>query len=310
MSFCQEKFKKFPAFCSFHPFHSLYRPTAFPSLSLPSFLEKFQGSWIFLSPLPCRKPPDNGKIHILTLYPIVERSAAHDPTAGPVFFYRYTAYCLLFSGDGAGLSPAPSLRQEIDLSAGWQALYPRYATFPATPAVLDGTCLEDTALEVSFPGLGDLRESFAEVETSDGSPADLRFVQAEIPAGKATSEGLPSAAGGGETLEITLADRQHGLELVLRYTAFDDCDVITRQTLLTNTGIRPVIVRRLMSNQVDFCSQDYLFTTFNGAWAREFEPTDTPCGQGTILSGSRCGVSSSLANPSRSSAAGSRRDPW
>lgn len=206
-----------------------------------------------------------------------------------------TVYC--FQVTEQGFLQHLHFGRKIDLSAGWQALVPQVRHFPGNAAVLDGTCLEDTALEVSFPGLGDLRESFAEVETSDGSPADLRFVQAEILLEKPPLEGLPSAAGGGETLEITLADRQHGLELVLRYTAFDDCDVITRQTLLTNTGIRPVIVRRLMSNQVDFCSQDYLFTTFNGAWAREFEPTDTPCGQGTILSGSRCGVSSSLANP-------------
>ena len=70
--------------------------------------------------------------------------------------------------------------RRIDVSPGWQALAPQVRHFPGNAAVLDGICLEDTALEVSFPGLGDLREPFAAVETADGSPADLRFVQAAV----------------------------------------------------------------------------------------------------------------------------------
>lgn len=208
---------------------------------------------------------------------------------------QHTAYCFYVTEQG--FLQHLYYGQKIDTSSGWQALVPQVRHFPGNAAVLDGTCLEDTALEVSFPGLGDLREPFAMVETVDGSPADLRFVQAAILPEKPALEGLPSSIGGGQTLEITLADRQEGLELTVRYTAFDDCDVIARQTLLTNTGPQPVRMARLMSNQVDFCSQDYILTSFNGAWAREFEPTETPCGQGTIVSGSRCGVSSSLTNP-------------
>ena len=208
---------------------------------------------------------------------------------------QHTTYCFYVTEQG--FLQHLYYGQKIDTSSGWQALIPQVRHFPGNAAVLDGTCLEDTALEVSFPGLGDLREPFAMVETVDGSPADLRFVQAAILPEKPALEGLPSSIEGGQTLEITLADRQEGLELTVRYTAFDDCDVITRQTLLTNTGPQPVRMARLMSNQVDFCSQDYILTSFNGAWAREFEPTETPCGQGTIVSGSRCGVSSSLTNP-------------
>lgn len=208
---------------------------------------------------------------------------------------RRTAYCFQITEQGflQHLYYGP----RVDFSAGWQALVPQVRHFPGNAAVLDGAALEDMSLEVSFPGLGDLREPFAAVETADGSPADLRFVQAAILPEKPALEGLPSAAEGGETLEITLADRRQGLELTVRYTAFEDCDVITRQALLTNTGARPVTVCRLMSNQVDLEGQDYIFTSFNGAWAREFAPTDTPCGPGAIVSGSRCGVSSNRANP-------------
>ena len=48
---------------------------------------------------------------------------------------------------------------------------------------------------------------------------------------------------------------------------------------------------------MDFYGQDYIMTTFNGAWGREFEPTRTPCGPGGVTGGSRTGTSSSKANP-------------
>lgn len=207
---------------------------------------------------------------------------------------RRTAYC--FQVTEQGLLQHLHYGPGMDLTSGWEALIPQVRHAPGNGAVLDGVVLEDMALEVSAPGLGDLREPFVVVDTPSGSPVDFRFVRANLLPEKPELSGLPSPAEGGETLEITLADRRSELLLTLRYTAFDHCDVITRQALLTNTGSQSVTVRRLMSNQVDLHSQDFLLTTFNGAWAREFEPTDTPCGPGTVISGSRCGVSSSLAN--------------
>ena len=62
-------------------------------------------------------------------------------------------------------------------------------------------------------------------------------------------------------------------------------------------GEKPVEVLRLLSSQVDFPEQKYLFTSFNGAWAREFEAVRTECGPGTIVGGSRTGCSSNRANP-------------
>ena len=160
-------------------------------------------------------------------------------------------------------------------------------------------CLEDTALEVSAPGLGDLREPFAVVRTATGDTlTDFRFESAEILAEKPPLEGLPSSLGGDtQTLRVTLTERRAGLRLELCYTAFDSCDVITRSARLVNLGGQPVTVLRLMSNQVDFYGQDYIMTTFNGAWGREFEPTRTPCGPGGVTGGSRTGTSSSKANP-------------
>ena len=189
----------------------------------------------------------------------------------------------------------------LDLSGGWQALAPQVRHLPGSTAALEGTALEDTALEISSPGLGDLRESFVAVRTVEGdSLTDFRFEGAEILEEKPSLAGLPSAydpSGQCQTLRILLEEKRHGLQLELLYTAFEDCDIITRSARLVNNSSEPVTVLRLMSSQVDFDTQDLVMTTFNGAWAREFDPTDTLCGPGTIVSGSRCGASSNRANP-------------
>ncbi len=189
----------------------------------------------------------------------------------------------------------------LDLSGGWEALVPQVRHFPGNGAGLDGVCLEDMALETSGPGLGDLRESMVTVRSAEGDTlTDFRFESAEVLEKKPALEGLPSAydeAGKCRTLRVSLLEKRGGLRLEVLYTTFDGCDVITRSARLVNLGEKPVTVLRLMSNQVDFLEQDYVLTTFNGAWAREFEPTQTECGPGTIVSGSRTGCSSNRANP-------------
>ncbi len=210
-----------------------------------------------------------------------------------------TAYC--FQVTEQGFLQHLYYGRRLDLSAGYGALVPQTRHWPGSAAGLEGTALEDMALEASFPGLGDLREPFAVVRTADGDTlTDFRFERSELLEEKPALEGLPSAcpgAEGAEALRLLLAEKRTGLRLELTYAVLPDCDVITRSARLINGGDRPVTVLRLMSGQVDLDSQDFLFTTFNGSWAREFEPTETPCGPGTIVSGSRTGTSSSRANP-------------
>jgi len=191
--------------------------------------------------------------------------------------------------------------RRLDLRGSWEALVPQVRHMPGNAAGWEGISLEDMALETSAPGLGDLRESMVMVRAADGDTlTDFRFENAEVLSEKPPLPGLPSAydaAGRCQTLRVSLLEKDGGLRLELFYTTFDSCDVITRFVRLTNLGEKPVTVLRLLSNQVDFAEQDYLFTTFSGAWAREFEPTHTPCGPGTIVSGSRTGSSSNRANP-------------
>lgn len=212
---------------------------------------------------------------------------------------NHTTYC--FQVTPQGFLQHLHYGPRLDLGGGWQALEPQVRHLPGNAAALDGAALEDMCLETSAPGLGDLRESFVTVQTAGGDTlTDFRFESAGILAGKPALEGLPSSydeADRCQTLRVILAEQRHGLRLTLLYTTFDECDVITRSAQLTNGGNAPVTVLRLMSNQVDLDRQDMVFTTFNGAWAREFEPTDTPCGPGTLISGSRAGTSSNRANP-------------
>ena len=191
--------------------------------------------------------------------------------------------------------------KRIPLTGGAAALMPQEHHPPGSTAVWDKVYLETTLQEISAPGLGDVRESFVSVRTADGDTlTDFRFESAEILSEKPVFPDLPTAydeTGTAQTLRITLLEKRCKLRLTLLYTTFDDCDVITRSATLTNLGSERVTILRLMSNQIDFDTQHLTFTTFNGAWAREFAPTHTPCGPGTLVSGSRCGVSSNRANP-------------
>lgn len=207
-----------------------------------------------------------------------------------------TTYC--FCVTEQGLLQHLYYGRRLALSGGWEALVPQVRHLPGNAAGWGTVCLEDRSLEISAPGLGDLRETMLDVE--DGTPADFRFDHAEILTEKPALEGLPSSydeAGECRTLRVRLTDRNNALRLELLYTVFEDCDVITRSARLVNLGKKPVTVNRLLSNQVDFPEQDYILTTFTGAWGREFERTEFPCGPGAVVSGSRTGCSSNRANP-------------
>lgn len=161
--------------------------------------------------------------------------------------------------------------------------------------------LEDLRLEMSSYGKGDIREPFVETVCADGSTTlDFLYQDAEMTRGKLQPEGMPGAYGTEEEAEqlcVRLADAQSGLSLLLYYSVFAACDVITRSAVLENTGAEAVTLKRLMSLQLDFDSHDYVFTSFHGAWAREMKRSDLPTRAGRLVNASYAGTSSSRANP-------------
>lgn len=159
--------------------------------------------------------------------------------------------------------------------------------------------LEDMSLEMSSYGKGDIWEPFVEVVHADGSySSDFQFEKAEVLDGKEEFETLPGSYGKDvEHLCVTLKDKNYGLKIELHYYVYEDCDVIARSTKFVNESEKAVRLNRLMSTQLDFDTDDFTFTTFNGAWAREMKRTDTKVRAGKIVNASYTGTSSSRANP-------------
>ena len=146
-------------------------------------------------------------------------------------------------------------------------------------------------------GKGDLREPFVEMVFPDGNrTTDFVFESAEIRDGGLTLIGLPTAYGAEQTLTITMRDRSYPVELLLTYSVYPECDVITRCARIVNHLSEPVTIMRLMSLQLDMQGAGYRMTTFHGAWAREMSRVDTIVDNGTYVNQTRAGVTSSRAN--------------
>ncbi|MCM1026770.1 MAG: alpha-galactosidase [Roseburia sp.] len=162
-------------------------------------------------------------------------------------------------------------------------------------------CLEDACLEFSSYGKGDIREPFLEVVYADGSfTSDFLYASCEIDETKPEFPDLPGSyreEGVAEHLCIRLKERTKAAELELHYYVYPECDVICRNARLVNTGEEPIVLRRLMSLQLDFASDDLVLTTFTGEWAREMKRTDHRLRAGKQVNASYAGVSSSRANP-------------
>lgn len=161
--------------------------------------------------------------------------------------------------------------------------------------------LEDMCLEMSSYGKGDIREPFIEVTHFDGSrTSDFLYAGYEIKNGKSSCHTLPVSYGTEEEvkeLKVILRDRSYSLELQLIYNVFAHSDVITRRSVLVNTGEHDVMVDRLLSTQLDFDQNEYTCSLFTGAWAREMNRRDMPVKQGKIVNSSITGTSSNRANP-------------
>lgn len=186
-----------------------------------------------------------------------------------------------------------------------EVLAQKHAFAPGNTNVYDNEhrqfSLEDVCLEFSSLGKGDIREPFIEVIHADGSTtSDFLFEKFTVTAGKEEYDTLPGSydeKGEAGQLCITLRDKQYGLVLELYYYVYEECDVITRRAVLCNESSETVRLERLMSLQLDFDTQDYVLTTFHGAWAREMQRVDTETMPGKYVSGSYTGTSSSRANP-------------
>lgn len=161
--------------------------------------------------------------------------------------------------------------------------------------------LEDLCLEFSSYGKGDIRESFVSIINPDGSrTSDFLFASYEIEKGKKEFNTLPGSYGTEEeveTLKIILKESVYNIYLELFYYVYENCDVITRRAVLRNNCGKKISILKLMSTQLDLNPDNYVMTSFNGAWAREMKRTDIRLLAGKHVNSSFSGTSSSKANP-------------
>ncbi|MDO5293196.1 MAG: alpha-galactosidase [bacterium] len=160
--------------------------------------------------------------------------------------------------------------------------------------------LSQLCLEASGLGKGDIREPFVELIFANGSrTTDFLFEKAEVRKKEALTV-LPSSydeSGETEELVISLKDRNHHVRLELCYGVFYQTNVITRSARLINEGNEVITVSRLLSAQLDFETNEYVFTNFCGSWGREMKRYNHELHQGKVVNASRAGVSSNRNNP-------------
>ncbi|MBQ1802746.1 MAG: alpha-galactosidase [Lachnobacterium sp.] len=162
--------------------------------------------------------------------------------------------------------------------------------------------LEDERLEFSSYGKGDIREPFVVLTSEDGlNTSDFLFKEAKISKGKQKFKTLPGSydlAGGVDHLVVSLVDYNAKVELQLHYFVYEEADIITRSSKIINLNDdKTICIERLMSTQLDLDSDDYVLTTFNGAWAREMDKHEFKVTAGKHVNSSYTGTSSSRANP-------------
>lgn len=180
--------------------------------------------------------------------------------------------------------------------------------------------LENLNLEMSSYGKGDIREPFIEITYDDGtSTCDFLFEKARLLDRKEALKTMPSAyhelphsleksdvvhslkenvkENNIVSLEIELYDRNHEITLLLIYSIFYESNVITRSAKVINTSEYSISLDRIMSAQLDFDPDDYIVSTFHGAWAREMNRYDTVAKPGILINDTKAGISSNRSNP-------------
>lgn len=218
---------------------------------------------------------------------------------------NHTTYCFKVLPTGQLEHLYYGERIDIDSSEEAEVLSEKHAFAPGNANVYDqehtNYSLEDMRLEMSSYGKSDIREPFIELVHKDGGmTSDFVFSKAEVVQGKepfATLPGSYEENGKVEQLVVTLKDENYDLTLELHYYVFAEKDVITRSAKLINNSQCAVSLKRLMSTQLDFETDDWVMTTFNGAWAREMGRNDFQIKAGKHVNSSYTGTSSNRANP-------------
>ncbi|SEK19137.1 alpha-galactosidase [Carnobacterium iners] len=161
--------------------------------------------------------------------------------------------------------------------------------------------LDTLPQEFSSFGSGDFREPAFIFRSKDGSSInDFRYKSHTITSGKKPLKGLPQTNGKEkecETLEITIEDTLAQLEIVLKYTTFENYAVLVKSSEVVNHSLDNMKIEKIMSMSLDLPNADYELIHLNGTWARETQLTRETIQPGIKLIDSKRGASSHQQNP-------------
>ncbi len=164
-----------------------------------------------------------------------------------------------------------------------------------------GSFLDFFPMEYPTYGRGDFREPCLVVRSATGHRVcELHYKRHEILDGKPGLPQLPATFGTKEncqTLQLYLEDAVHGLEVVLRYSAFSDVDAVARSVSVRNRSDAPVYLERVLSACLDMDNAQFEMLTLNGTWARERHMERKPLRYGCQSVGSVRGEPGHQANP-------------
>lgn len=177
-----------------------------------------------------------------------------------------------------------------------------------------GMSLDSLPQEFPCYGTGDFRSAAFNLHNEAGIyGTDLRYQSHTVRTGKYAVPGLPAvydteeklqegseSCGGNQgayTVEITLGDRNTGVEVLLKYGVLPELDVITRSAAITNTGAENIYISKAFSSTLDFLRGDYDLLHFHGRHTMERNLERVPVMHGKQSFGSRRGTSSHQHNP-------------
>lgn len=175
----------------------------------------------------------------------------------------------------------------------------RLGTVPYTDEQHQTVFPDNILAEIASAGRGDFRSSSIEL-WKDGSMLLPEFLYESFRIFEGKSASFPASALADRTvstLEITLSDAACSIAVILRYTVYEEDDVILRSMRIENRAGEKVEIRRSSSLLLDIPFGDYTLYSYDGAWARERHETAHVLKSGMTVIDSKLGISGNEHNP-------------
>ena len=150
----------------------------------------------------------------------------------------------------------------------------RTGEYPFTPSVLPGekiSFMDKFPMEYPFDGTGDFHANCINIRNSAGQEGlELKVESHNIYAEKRKLDSMPSARGEGTmSLDIVLSDKVLGAEVILTYTVYEECDIITRSVKVVNVSNNAFYITKVLSACLNLETEVSDILSLHGAWARE-----------------------------------------